>query len=425
MALNKSTLLIRNYENIRQILRDIYIFGCFSRDDFIEKKGISGRKYDKEQQRISAYLPERFIQKRRVDKKVLLYCAYTAMDGGNNYLADTYRNKSFTALDIMSYFFVQVLLNESGEMTAAEILDSLPAANDSVVFTKDNLRVKLDDLAEKGFIQTRKEGRKVLYSLSEDIWEDFSDDELIDICLFLEFMKNASPIEMPYYFLHEKLMLYLSIERKKEIVGKDIFHFKHNHLFNSLDNDMLLEILRAVKAERMLVVVLYGDDNELNVMPIEVIHDSIYGRQYLYCFDMEQKRSRVIRLDRMSHVAVSRGMTEEDKKKKELLEGYSNNCWCTSGVDENLSEIVIEFRFDDQNEKYILRRIQAEGHGGTISKLAEGIYEYRLKLRDPDEMIPWIRSFGERAKVILSGQKKTEEKLAEDWKKALMKYDSL
>lgn len=38
MALNKSSLLIRDYENIRQILRDIYIFGCFSRDDFIEKK---------------------------------------------------------------------------------------------------------------------------------------------------------------------------------------------------------------------------------------------------------------------------------------------------------------------------------------------------------------------------------------------------
>lgn len=65
MALNKSPLLIWDYENIRQILRDIYIFGCFSRDDFIEKKGISGRKYDKEQQRISAYLPEKLVYGKR------------------------------------------------------------------------------------------------------------------------------------------------------------------------------------------------------------------------------------------------------------------------------------------------------------------------------------------------------------------------
>ena len=53
----KSTLLIRDYDNIRRILRDIYIYGCFSRDDFIEM-GISGRKYDNEQRRINAYLPE-------------------------------------------------------------------------------------------------------------------------------------------------------------------------------------------------------------------------------------------------------------------------------------------------------------------------------------------------------------------------------
>ena len=118
-------------------------------------------------------------------------------------------------------------------------------------------------------------------------------------------------------------------------------------------------------------------------------------------------------------------MKNDDENKKASLAGYSDFCWCTSGADENLSEIVIEFRFDEQNEKYILRRIQAEGHCGTIKRLDEGLYEYRIKLRDPDEMVPWIRSFGERAKVISSGQKKTEEKVAEEWKKALVKYDSL
>ena len=424
MALNKSSLLIRDYENIRQILRDIYIFGCFSRDDFIEKKGISGRKYDKEQQRISSYLPEGFIQKRRVDKKVQLYCSYNIMDGGSNHLAETYRNKSFTALDIMSFFFVQQLLNENEEMTAAEILDALPANNDSVIFTKDNLRVKLDELVEKGFIRIRKKGRNILYNLAEDIWQDFSDDELVDICLFLEFLKNVSPIEMPYYFLHEKLILYLSAERGRSVAEKDIFHFKHNHLFNSLDNDILLEILRAMKADHILEVILYGNEKGVKAIPIEIIHDSIYGRQYLYCFDIERAHPTVIRLDRISKALDLRELTKDEKNKKTSLAGYSDSCWCTSGADDNLSEIVVEFRFDEQNEKYILGRIQAEGHGGAIKRLDEGLYEYRIKLRDPDEMIPWIRSFGERAKVI-SSEKKTEEKIAEEWKKALAKYDSL
>ena len=60
--MKKSTLLIRDYNDIRRILRDIYIFGCYSREDFIGK-GFSGRKYDYEQRRINAYLPEEFLKK--------------------------------------------------------------------------------------------------------------------------------------------------------------------------------------------------------------------------------------------------------------------------------------------------------------------------------------------------------------------------
>lgn len=151
MALSKSNLMIRDYDNIRPMLRDIYIFGCFSRDDFIQK-GMSGRKYDNEQRRISAYLPEKFIQKRRVNKKVYLYCSYDMGDSAENYLEDTYRNKSFTVLDIMSFFFIQQLLFENNEMTAVDLLDKIPALNQDVVFTKDNLRVKLDELIDRGYI---------------------------------------------------------------------------------------------------------------------------------------------------------------------------------------------------------------------------------------------------------------------------------
>ena len=113
MALSDSILLIRDYENIREILRDIYIFGCFSKEDFI-KKGISGRKYDNEQRRINAYLPKHFVKKKKIRKKVLLYCSYHIEDSTKNYLADTYRNKSFTAFDIMGFFYIQQILYKKG-----------------------------------------------------------------------------------------------------------------------------------------------------------------------------------------------------------------------------------------------------------------------------------------------------------------------
>lgn len=423
MAFNQSNLLIRDYETIRQILRNIYIFGCFTRDDFIEM-GMSGRKYDKEQRRISAYLPKDFIQKRRLDKKVLLYCSYQMEDSEKNYLADTFRNKSFTPLDIMTFFFVQQLLSGRKKMTLAELLDAMPNYNKAVVFTKDNLRFKLDELIEKGYVVSQKEGRTVRYSLVDDIWKDFTEEELLDLSLYLEFLKNVSPVEIPYYFLIQKLHLYMKCERKMEDKEDKVFAFKHNHFFNSLDNDVLLEVLKGCNRKEAMCIRL-ENGREQKVLPVRIIHDSTYGRQYLYCFDKDEESRSVIRIDKMISANRIKKMTEEELEQIEGMDRFIEECWCTSGVQDSLKEIVIEFRFDELNEPFILRRIKREGHGGRIKKKMDGVYEYRIRLRDPNEMIPWIRSFGERAKVISSVGAATGETIANDWKKAVENYEAI
>ena len=425
MALNKSTTLIRDYENIRSILRDIYIYGCFSRDDYVEKLGISGRKYDKEQLRINTYLPHNFIKKRRVDKKTLLYCHYNFADSCNNYLADTYRNKSFTSLDIMSFFYVQQLLNETCEMTAGDILESIPMINDNVIFTKDNLRIKLEELEERGYIKSEKKNNKVIYSLTEDIWRDFSNEELKDIYIYLDFLRNVSSIEMPYYFLFRKLKLYLKNNRKTDAPEISFFQFKHNHLFNSLDNDILLKLLKTLKEEKIIEITLYGKKKKQVIMPIEIIEDSMYGRQYVYCIDNTIESEGVIRIDRIKEVAILRNATREEKQQRKDRVNYYKECWCTSGAGKEMNEIRIRFSFNEETERYILRRIQNEGQGGKLEKTGNGIYEYTIRVRDPNEMVPWIRSFGEYAKVIESGMAQTEKVISADWKLALKKYESI
>ena len=52
------------------------------------------------------------------------------------------------------------------------------------------------------------------------------------------------------------------------------------------------------------------------------------------------------------------------------------------------------------------------------------MYRYEIEVGDPTEMIPWIRSFGERAKVISSGDYKIEEQIKANWKKAVEKYEA-
>lgn len=425
MALNKSSLLIRDYENIRQILRDIYIFGCFTRDDFVEM-GISGRKYDNEQRRINAYLPNKFIQKRRVNKKVLQYCRYNMADSSNNYLADTYRNKSFTMLDIMSYFYVVLIMGEHDELTLGEILDAMPIYNYEVEFTKDNIRLKLEELQENGIVISVKEGRNVKYSLSQDIWKNFKDEELEDIYQYLDFVKCVSPFEIPYYFLQKKLQLYLHINRGIDIQEKSVFQFKQNHLFNSIDNDILLVILQAVKKHRSIKIKCLSNPHTIEciTIPIKIIHDSTYGRQYLLCFNSESEKVNVIRLDRITDAKCYHLLSKDELEYVDKYADIDSNCWCTSGVDAEPIEVRVEFRFDEEKEDFILQRLKREGHGGKVEKLCDGSFLFIVNISDPDEMIPWIRSFGERAKVLSSGPNCIEKKIAADWEKAVKKYEA-
>ena len=99
---------------------------------------------------------------------------------------------------------------------------------------------------------------------------------------------------------------------------------------------------------------------------------------------------------------------------------------CTSNLSTKDDTLVkIEFKFDEQEEYYILNRIKREGQNGKITKLEQGRYLFEIKVKDPQEMIPWIRSFGERAKVIESGHFEIEERIVSDWRELLDKYGAI
>lgn len=423
MPLGKSVLLIRDYENIRSILRDVYIYGCFSKDDFVEK-GISGRKFDNEQRRINAYLPDRFIKKRRVNKKVLSYCSYDISESQRNFLAESFRNKSFTMLDVLSYFFVnQVLGNQ--EMSLAEILELMPVVTDEIEFTKDNLRIKLEELCSVGLLICKKAGRNVTYRLPDDIWKAFTEEELWDIYVFLQFVEMVSPFEMPFYYLQKKLKMYMECERKIQFKEGLMFQFKHNHLFNSLDNEVLMKTLKLIKGKKMVEVQLDNSSKVYEVIPMKVMHDCTYGRQYLLAFNPKFRTMSNLRVDKIKEINECRDLSQEeiDLIDAELCKfEYS---WCTSLKGTEPQEVKIHFMFDEKEESYILKRIKREGHSGRVIKIEEGIYEYVTSVYDPGEMVPWIRSFGERAKVISSGNFAIEQKIKDDWEMAVKKYESI
>lgn len=426
MSLSDSKLLIRDYSDIRDILRDIYIFGCFSRDDYISK-GISGRKYDNEQRRITSYLPEKFIKKKRAGKKVLPYCSYMMAETPENFLAETYRNKSFTMLDFMTYFFALSILNTESGMGLSEILQVIPEENDEVIYTKDNLRKKLDELIDKGLIISEKVGKKVVYRVVEDCLADFKTDELVNLYWLLEFMKNVVPIEMPFFFLQKKLKLYLYAERNLEVGEIHAFQYKHNHLFNVLDNEVILSALKAIHSSKMLFIrYLYrGQEQTDKVVPVKIIHECTYSRQYLLYYDVVEERIRTKRIDKIISGEIKEPIEETVIKKAQREAKSIENAWCISNVGQVPEEVRIEFHIDENSEQYVLDRVKREGKGGELKQLHDGVYLFTIKVSDSLEMTPWIRSFGERAKVVHSKDGLLEKHLIEDYERAIAKYETI
>lgn len=87
---------IKHYNIIRSILRDVFLYGCFSREGLGEKRKLSSRKVSYEIRRIQQYVESEFIKTDRDGRNKLLSLTYDSIRNTGNFLVKTYMTKSFT-----------------------------------------------------------------------------------------------------------------------------------------------------------------------------------------------------------------------------------------------------------------------------------------------------------------------------------------
>lgn len=161
MAFNE---LIKNFDNIRLLMRDFYVFGFRSRADFADK---SARIYDNERRRIESWLGE--------------YMYFRQNTGGKNYFISVDSRKirhnpfykALKANDIMLHFFLLDILQPGKKFTLRQLMDKLDAAylscfDEPVALDISIVRKKLAEYAELGLIESEKCGRELYYERSRD-----------------------------------------------------------------------------------------------------------------------------------------------------------------------------------------------------------------------------------------------------------------
>ena len=141
--------LIKNIERIRDYMREFYVFGFKSRDEYDAK---SARSYDNERRRMESWLGE-YMSFRQDASGKNVFLSVDSRNIPHNPLYKAFKTKSFTAKDITLHFYILDILRNGDAMTTAEIVEEIGCAylsmfNTDFSFDESTVRKKLKEYEE-------------------------------------------------------------------------------------------------------------------------------------------------------------------------------------------------------------------------------------------------------------------------------------
>lgn len=395
--------LIKNFEKIRDYVREFYIFGFRTRENYNKK---SKRTYDNEKRRIESWLSDH-IHTELIGHKKKVSVKIDSSHMYENPLYQCYKSKSYTDNDIILHFILLDLLGDS-MMTVSEMTDKI-ASEYGMVFDTQIVRLKLKEYVEEDLIQQKKIGNTILFTKS-NIFADMLIKQYPAIADMIAFFSEEIPFGVVGNFLMNQL----------NYVNK-IFTRKHSYMVHTLDDEILLSILDAMKNKNEVTLSCIGIKHQnayqVTAVPLK-IHSSVQtGRNYIIMYRAPQKRLFSVRLDAVKKVMKESPCADYGK----YYQYYENNVqylWGTSfgnirkyGQTEH---IHMELLIDDTSEQFVVKRLIREGRNGTVTKIADGRYAYDVDLFDANEASPWIKTFIGRIVVFETSNQELQEKFDQD-----------
>ena len=485
---------IKHYDKIRDILRYLYMYGSSSKEELVEKKlSKSISSFYDTKQRIENYIDGEYLQEHKSKEKgsgKKYRFMYDPFICPVNYLADTYQNCSYVIDDFIFYFCLmqtftdpdfrqkpyEYASNEYGEeydeiddcmdymheftindlITTIQIvfdtnqdllekLNGIPGNTEhsELLFTLPKVRARIQELSDIGiFVNTSKD----TYRLSDDIFADLDADELKDVQLMTQFFYNCSFLTIPGYYLSSTICEYMQsnfIEETDSFFNKQenpVFFYKNHRLQNVIDDDITCTVLDAIhntNAIQYKYRTKGGSLKDCTVLPMKLVIDYQYGRQYFFCYDYEHKVFNMQRLSSVSEVTIAKKIKvsqkyeffEEKITKKTDLHHLYNQVYSQHfeyvwniAMNETTSTVLIHFVFPEEDYQKQLNRLKSTRHHGTLTELGNGRVDFSVTVQSELELVPWIRGYGVYAIVDHVTNPALAERIKNDWKEAMKQY---
>ncbi|MCL2335854.1 MAG: WYL domain-containing protein [Firmicutes bacterium] len=396
--------LIKNYSRIRDYMREFFVYGFKSRDEYGQK---SARSYDNERRRIESWLAGYMSFHQDASGKNV-FISVDSRHVLRNPLYKSWKAASFTKNDISLHFLLLDILSPLHAKSIPEILrvmdnDYLTVFSNIDPINESTLRKKLKEYVALGLVVAEKQGKQLLYRLADsklslDGWQDA-----------LSFFAEENPLGVIGSFLLDKFSQV-----------RDIFSFKHRYLIFTLDSGIMLDLLSAVHEHRKVEFELFrrrGNHSKRVIMPIKIFISTQGGRQYLAGFHVRTKKLQFYRLDSIQKVKTLDVQPDFDNYMA-CLRDEAAHIWGVATGNGQRSHIEMRLRIAAADRR-IVYRLEREKRCGNIVRLDETGWLFTADVYDAQELLPWLRTFIGRVESLTCSNKIVEERFWSDY--ALMR----
>lgn len=396
--------LIKNFETIRNYMREFYVYGFRNRSEIGAK---SARSYDNERRRIESWLGDYMSFRQDVAGRAQ-FLSVDSRSVARNPLYKAWKAKSFTDNDIILHFYILDLLNDGQWISFRDIVDGLYEEYFNelpmpVVLDESTIRNKLKEYVSLGILEQEKQGKSYLYRKVTD-------------CVNLESWKDS----VTFFSEINPMGVIGSYMIDKEGMETENFLYKHHYILYALDSEVLGYLLDAMSEHCMVTIKVKGrrgvKDHDFQVFPLRIYVSTQNGREHLLAYDYDKKSFYYFRLDNIK--SVKKGIYDSCwETYEENYAVFRTKMWGVSTrapeKDRNLHHIELTIHVED-DELYIIQRLEREKRNGRVEKIDENTYRYITDTHDATEMLPWIRSFIGRIENFSCSNKEIEKKFAVD-----------